>query len=268
MCLLLSSKHMKSSKEAEIPETRSFMLEIRTRGAKALSSLPSSVLSCPWSGVHWISLMNVCVHFSRICFSPGSTTFAFSCEKLIIAISLKISRSAWLKITLMSDKWVTQVFLYPPSVSLACCVLSSVMSDPETLWTITCQAALSIGFSRQEYWSGLPCPPPGDCPEPGIQPTPLMSPALAGAFFITGATWEVITVVWVQQRKELSLWWNYHKSRTAKFLEWDQIISWFLNVLMAITGYLEGYCKCYCQAVEVQRTSEQECCSAGPAVHW
>ena len=44
-----------------------------------------------------------------------------------------------------------------------------------------------MGFSRQEYWSGLPCPPPGDLSDPGIEPTSLMSPALAGRFFSTGA---------------------------------------------------------------------------------
>ena len=38
-----------------------------------------------------------------------------------------------------------------------------------TLWTVACQAPLSMGFSRQEYWSGLPCPPPGDLPNPGIK---------------------------------------------------------------------------------------------------
>ena len=43
------------------------------------------------------------------------------------------------------------------------------------LWTIVCQAPLSMGFSSQEYWSGLPCPPPGDLPDPGIEPTSLMS---------------------------------------------------------------------------------------------
>ena len=47
-----------------------------------------------------------------------------------------------------------------------------------------------MGFSRQEYWSGLPFPPPGDLPDPGIEPTSLMSPALAGRFFTTSATWE------------------------------------------------------------------------------
>ena len=49
---------------------------------------------------------------------------------------------------------------------------------------------LSMGFSRQEYWSGLPCLPPGDLPNPGIEPMSLMSPALAGRFFTTSATWE------------------------------------------------------------------------------
>ena len=48
-----------------------------------------------------------------------------------------------------------------------------------------------MGFSRQEYWSGLPCPPPGDLPNPGIKPVSLTSPALAGGLFTTGATWEV-----------------------------------------------------------------------------
>ena len=51
-----------------------------------------------------------------------------------------------------------------------------------------CQAPLSMGFPRQEYWSGLPCPPPGDLPDPGIEPASLTSPALAGRFFTTSIT--------------------------------------------------------------------------------
>ena len=54
-----------------------------------------------------------------------------------------------------------------------------------TLWTAARQAPLSMGFPRQEYWSGLLCPPPGDLPNPGIEPESLMSPALAGRFFTT-----------------------------------------------------------------------------------
>ena len=57
-------------------------------------------------------------------------------------------------------------------------------------WTVGHQALLSIGLSRQEYWSGLPCSPPGGLPNSGIEPKFLMSPALAGGFFTTSATWE------------------------------------------------------------------------------
>ena len=59
-----------------------------------------------------------------------------------------------------------------------------------TLWTVAYQAPLSIGFSRQEYWSGLLCSPPGDLPNPGKKPASLMSPAWAGRFFTTSATRE------------------------------------------------------------------------------
>ena len=54
-----------------------------------------------------------------------------------------------------------------------------VMSHSATLWTVAHQAPLSMRFSRQDYWSGLPCPPPRDLPNPGIEPTPLTSSALA-----------------------------------------------------------------------------------------
>ena len=50
--------------------------------------------------------------------------------------------------------------------------------------------SLSMGFCRQEYRSGLPCPPPGDLPNPGIKPASLMSPVLAGGCFTANATWE------------------------------------------------------------------------------
>ena len=58
------------------------------------------------------------------------------------------------------------------------------------IWTVAPQAPLSMGFSRQEYWSGWPFPSPGDIPNPGIKPASLTSPALAGGFFTTNTTWE------------------------------------------------------------------------------
>ena len=66
------------------------------------------------------------------------------------------------------------------------CVLSHVQLFA-TLQTAAHQAPLSMEYSRQEHWSGLPFPPPGDLPNPG---TELVSPALVGGFFTTGATWK------------------------------------------------------------------------------
>ena len=77
-----------------------------------------------------------------------------------------------------------------PLLGLCVCAMSlqscPTLCDP----TVACQASLSMGFSRQEYWSGLPSPPPGDLPDPGIEPTSLMYPALAGRFFTANATWQ------------------------------------------------------------------------------
>ena len=52
-------------------------------------------------------------------------------------------------------------------------------------WTVTCQASLSMAFSREEYWKGLPYPSPRDLPDTGIEPTSLTSPALAGGLSTT-----------------------------------------------------------------------------------
>ena len=61
-----------------------------------------------------------------------------------------------------------------------------------TLRTVALQAPLSTGFSRREYCSGLPCPPPAGPSNPGIEPTSLMSPAWAVGFFTISATWEIL----------------------------------------------------------------------------
>ena len=59
------------------------------------------------------------------------------------------------------------------------------MSDSAAPWTVAYQVPLSMGFSRQDYLSGMPFPVPGDLPDPGIECMSLLSPALAGGFFIT-----------------------------------------------------------------------------------
>ena len=75
------------------------------------------------------------------------------------------------------------------------CVCVSVLSRVQvfaTPQTVAHQAPLSMGFPRQEYWSVLPFPPPGDLPDPGIEPSSLVSPALVGGFFTNCATWEAL----------------------------------------------------------------------------
>ena len=69
-----------------------------------------------------------------------------------------------------------------------------------TLWTIVHQAPLSMGFFRQEYWSGLPCPPPRNLPDPGIEPVSLVSLALAGRLFTT----EPLNWMWGEMKFSIS----------------------------------------------------------------
>ena len=83
-----------------------------------------------------------------------------------------------------------------------------------TLWTVARLAPLSMGFSRQECWSGWSCPPPGELPYPRIKPTSLISPALAGGFFTTNATREA----------PLKLWWLRNgKIRFCHGIKWPPI---------------------------------------------
>ena len=63
------------------------------------------------------------------------------------------------------------------------CVLSHIQLFA-TPWTVTLQAPLSMEFSRQEYWSGVPFPPPGDLPNTGIEPESPIAPELAGRFLM------------------------------------------------------------------------------------
>ena len=98
------------------------------------------------------------------------------------------------------SKWETSLQIFHlnhiNSLCVCVCVCVCVCYSPSpvwlsaTLWTIAHQAPLSMGFPRQEYWSGLPFPPPGDLPHPGIESVALTSPALAGEIFTTSATSE------------------------------------------------------------------------------
>ena len=77
-------------------------------------------------------------------------------------------------------------------------------------WTVAHKAPLSMGFSRQEHWSGLPCPSPGDLPNPGLKSVSLTSPTLAGGCFTTSAT--------QKERNSLNLMKNICKKFTANII--------------------------------------------------
>ena len=86
--------------------------------------------------------------------------------------------------------WLTTVYRvghnYTTEHKCTCaCLITPVFV---TLWTVAHQAPLSMGVSRQEHWSGLPCPPPRGLPDPGVESAFLTSPALAGGFFTTNTT--------------------------------------------------------------------------------
>ena len=73
------------------------------------------------------------------------------------------------------------------------CLVAQSCRLSVTPWTVSLQAPLSMGLSRQEYWSGLPFPSPGDLPNPGIEPTSTMSSALADGFYTTDAPEKPLT---------------------------------------------------------------------------
>ena len=104
------------------------------------------------------------------------------CSFMFIAALFTITKTGSLPRYPSMDEWIrNHAFM----LSHFSCVWLFVI-----LWSRVCQAPLSMGFSRQEYWSGLPSPPPGGLPDPEIEHVSLMSPVLAGVFFTTGATWE------------------------------------------------------------------------------
>ena len=84
------------------------------------------------------------------------------------------------------------------------CLGAPSLQSCVTPCTAARQAPLSMGFSRQEYWSGLPCSPPGDPPDPGMEPVSLTLPAWASRFFTISTTWEAL--IWGDGWQMLLLW--------------------------------------------------------------
>ena len=139
----------------------------------------------------------------------------------------------------------TSVFLSIPLIT--CCATKLLQSCPTLCdpWTVAPQAPLSMGFSRQEYWSRLPCPSLGDLPKAGIKPVSLSSPALAGVFFTTSTTWETPPLITDPINLYLSSGpWGLNKIEHV----------WCLKQLLALRKHLINGC-----VYHVTLASEQPC---------
>ena len=101
-----------------------------------------------------------------------------------------------------------------------------------TPWTIAHQAPLSMGFFRQGYWSGLPCPPPGDLPDSGIKPTSLKSSPLAARFFTTSTTWEALLSLGFSHAEQICSLQTQH----APFSSLGHSSAWSYNPTPSISG--------------------------------
>ena len=141
-------------------------------------------------------------YYSAYYLWDSSILLSNSC--LFIAVRYPIVRTLALTVEeplldgILLSGWWTVSCLH---LLLAC--FTSVVSNPLPLQTVAPQAPLAMGFSRQEYWSGLSFPTPGDLPNPGIEPTSLASSTLASRFFTTSTTWEA------------SFWLLWKKKKTA-----------------------------------------------------
>ena len=126
------------------------------------------------------------------------------------------------------------------------CILQALVI--QSCWTLcnpmdcSHQAPLFMGFSRQEYWNGLPCPPPGDLPDSGIKPMSLTSPALAGEFFTTSCTWATL---WPNNEGGLSDWTIYWATYSCK-------TSWSQETQKSIFFFRAGYQYFPCSCVSFQ----------------
>ena len=102
-----------------------------------------------------------------------------------------------------------------------CAQLFSQVQLFATPRTVVHQALLSMGFSRQEYWSGLPSPSPGGLPDPGIEPVSPAFPSLAGGFFTTEPLGSPLATILVVKYKHLSQTGNSHFSHSLARVEED-----------------------------------------------
>ena len=155
----------------------------------AMSSTPSSPMAC--IGITFWCVIVLCLYVNtwwggtNSQLNYGQWTVSTDCFPTYNIIAVQYQQK--------SD--CREHFNFLHATYLFLCQVASVVTDSWTLRTVAQQTPLSVGFSRQEFYSGLPFPPPGNLPNPGMEPTSLTSPALAGGFLATSATWETSPIL-------------------------------------------------------------------------
>ena len=120
--------------------------------------------------------------------------------------------------------WFSHIWLCDPTV----------LCDPRGP-----QAPLSMQFFRQEYWSGLPCPPPGDLPDPGIKPASLMYPALTCEFFTTNTTWDTLIYI---NKIFIKCWFIMSDTNASQKTEGNFFSFIFISWSLITLQYCSGFC--------------------------
>ena len=153
-----------------------------------------SVAAGPWQSLAFSPDLQSPIQLASLWVTPvGFIVFVWGWKELIFFFFLATtchSCSVWdlVPCVCMGTKSLSHVWLFA------------------TPWTAARQAPLSMEFSRQDYWSGVPFPPPGDLPDPGIKPASLTSPALAGEFLTASATWEALNFLTRNQTQAPCIW--------------------------------------------------------------
>ena len=119
-----------------------------------------------------------------------------------------------------------------------------------------------MGFPRQEYRSDLPCRPPDNLPDPGIEPASLMSPALAGGFFTTSATWTDLEMIqlqsWERRPKKIFEFFSLKKYFYLFLAHWVSVALCGLSLVVVGGGY-SVQCLSHCRARALERVGFSSC---------
>ena len=159
------------------------------------ASILFSIVAAPVYTINRTQRFSFLYILTNICYFLLGVPVFSSMKIILIPTSWNFVKIKWVNICkalrIMQETCLCQLNIYYLYRKYSYwCVLSHFTSLFAILWIVACQASLSVGFSRPEYWSGLPFPFPWDLPDPRIKLASPKSPTLPGSFFTTSAIWE------------------------------------------------------------------------------